>query len=108
MAKPANAMRFPSPLISADVQRIDLACFVSQIGVGPDFVWKCPLCLNHCGDDIPVAVDQHILGILESVGLNTREYYTIESDGEICDETDDETDGESEDENEEDEEDEIA
>jgi hypothetical protein len=47
-------------------------------------------------------VDKHILGILESVGLN-KEYYTIESDGEICDETEDEMDGESEDENEEDE-----
>jgi hypothetical protein len=102
MAKTANAMRFPLLLISADVQRIDLACFVSQIGVGPEFVWKCPLCLNHCGDDIPVMVDKHILGILESVGLN-KEYYTIESDGEICDETEDEMDGESEDENEEDE-----
>jgi hypothetical protein len=91
MPKPAP-MRFPSPHISADVQRIDLACFVSQIGTGPEFVWKCPLCLKHCGDDIPVMVDKHVLGILESVGRNSwRKYYKVGTDGEICDETDGES-----------------
>ena len=84
------------------MQRIDLACFVSQVGVGPEFVWECPLCQKHCGDDIPVTVDKHILGILESVGPNTgREYYSIMSDGQICDETEDDSDDESEDEDEE-------
>ena len=76
---------------------------MSQVGVGPEFEWTCPFCLTQCVNDIPVTVDKHILGILESAGRNNgRVYYSIMLDGQICDESDVEEDDESEDEGEED------
>ena len=52
-----------------------------------------------CVDDIPVVVDELVMGILSSHKSNSKkEFFQITSDGQICDDSESESDSDSDDE----------
>lgn len=64
--------------------------------MGPDFEWMCPICGMTSADEIPLAVDTFMLGILLSHKPHSRkEFFQLASDGEICDDSESEEETES-------------
>ena len=74
---------------------------MEKVSVGPEFEWACPFCGKQCTDDIPVVVDNMILGILNSHKPNSKkEFFQITSDDQICDDSASDTETDSDDEEE--------